>query len=204
MHGRTARTRCAPTRAWTHGRVAPPLRPVGRAPQVECLRIGRAPFLQLLGAVHEDEMTFVMGQPIFMFDGSCCGVYGAHTGSSEACAAKRECTACFAPHRFGSAGYQPYFNEKELAFSELVGRFWTNFASSQDPNVRHDFDAASGRLVDASQEDAHWPDVSTGKNIVLDADLDGHAAAEGTLYGDDRVCALWAKIDAAPAAVEQA
>ena len=42
-----------------------------------------------------------------MQDGSCCGVYGKHTGSSEACAAKEECTACYAPHRFGTEGCAP-------------------------------------------------------------------------------------------------
>ena len=29
--------------------------------------------LGYLGAVHQDEVTFVMGQPNFMEDGSCCG-----------------------------------------------------------------------------------------------------------------------------------
>ena len=36
------------------------------------------------GAIHEDETTFVMGQPIFMFDGSCCGVFGDHVTVSVA------------------------------------------------------------------------------------------------------------------------
>ena len=150
-----------------------------------------------LGAVHEDEMTFVMGQPIFMFDGSCCGVFGRHAGTAEACAAKRECTACFAPDRFGADGYAPYFDANELAFSELVGRYWTNFASSQDPNQRRDYDRATGLYQDrrAGGGDVRWPVASTARNIVLDADLDGHAAAEGTLYDDGRVCALWDAID---------
>ena len=157
-----------------------------------------------LGAVHEDEITFVMGQPIFMFDGSCCGVFGSHAGTTEPCAAKRECTACFAPERFGADGYAPYFDAKELAFSELVGRYWTNFASSQDPNRRRDYDRASGRYFDrrVGGGDARWPEASTARNLVLDANLDGHAAAEGTLYGDGRVCALWDEIDGAELGAE--
>ena len=30
---------------------------------------------------------------------------------------------------------------------------------------------------------------------MLDADLAGHAAAEGSLYDDGRVCALWDEVD---------
>ena len=198
-----------------------------------------------------------------MQDGSCCGVYGKHSGSTEACAAKEECTACYAPHRFGTEGCaplprplsaprtrrtrrtrrvrprgltpppscaladRPYFDAKELAFSELVGRYWTNFASSRDPNVcpdidrcvcllttsyfrctsthtlcqvRLDFDGRTGRFAETTATSSAlpavpWPDVSTAKNIVLNADLAGHAAAEGSLYDDARVCALWDQLE---------
>ena len=68
--------------------------------------------------------------------------------------------------------------------------------------MRLDFDRRTGRLAEATAASSappsvHWPDVSTAKNIVLDADLAGHAAAEGSLYDDRRVCALWDAIDMA-------
>ena len=56
-------------------------------------------------------------QPIFMQDGSCCGVYGKHADTSEACVAKEECTACYAPHRFGREGCAPRRLSLSLALS---------------------------------------------------------------------------------------
>ncbi len=66
--------------------------------------------------------------------------------------------------------------------------------------MRLDFDRRTGRLAETTAASSappsvHWPDVSTAKNIVLDADLAGHAAAEGSLYDDGRVCALWDEVD---------
>ena len=68
--------------------------------------------------------------------------------------------------------------------------------------MRLDFDRRTGRLAETTAASGappavRWPDVSTARNIVLDADLEGHAAAEGSLYDDRRVCALWDAIDMA-------
>ena len=52
-----------------------------------------------------------------MQDGSCCGVYGKHADTSEACVAKEECTACYAPHRFGREGCAPRRLSRSLALS---------------------------------------------------------------------------------------
>merc|ERR1719231_445576 len=84
-----------------------------------------------LGPVHQDEVTFVMGQPNFMEAGSCCGRWGLSEGE-ESCAREAKCTACFNTS-FGE-GYHAYFNPKEYRFARLIGRFWTNFAASGDPS----------------------------------------------------------------------
>ena len=68
--------------------------------------------------------------------------------------------------------------------------------------MRLHLDRRTGRLVETTAASSappavRWPDVSTARNIVLDADLEGHAAAEGSLYDDRRVCALWDGIDMA-------
>merc|ERR1719473_2335024 len=49
-----------------------------------------------LGAMHEDEVTFVMGQPIFMFQGACCGKWGAKL-AREPCQQTPDCVACWNP-----------------------------------------------------------------------------------------------------------
>ena len=70
------------------------------------------PYMQ--GSVHEDETSFVMGQTIFMFDGSCCGVFGDHV-TDEGCPLKDECTSCYQPEKFGKHStnpYHAYFNDK--------------------------------------------------------------------------------------------
>ena len=89
--------------------------------------------LPYLGAAHQDEVTFVLGQPNFMEDGSCCGVWGLTTPD---CPHLDRCEACYAPERFGREGYKAYFNDKEWNFARTVGRFWTNVAASGDPNCR--------------------------------------------------------------------
>ena len=67
--------------------------------------------------------------------------------------------------------------------------------------MRLDVDRRSGLLVDTTAASSappavRWPDVSTARNIVLNADLPGHAAAEGSLYDDGgRVCALWDELE---------
>lgn len=148
------------------------------------------------GAIHEDETTFVMGQPIFMFDGSCCGVYGDHT-TAEGCPPKDECTSCYAPQLFGDDGYHAYFNEKEFAFSQTVGRFWTNFVSSQNPNRRTDKGFNTSGMT--------WPAAPTDggnltSNIVLDGNIAGptqFAQTEHTLYDNPAICNLWDRVEAA-------
>lgn len=89
--------------------------------------------LPYLGAAHQDEVTFVLGQPNFMEDGSCCGVWGLTT---DDCPHLDRCEACYAPERFGAEGYRAYFNDKEWNFARTVGTFWTNVAGSGDPNCR--------------------------------------------------------------------
>ena len=66
--------------------------------------------LPYLGAAHQDEVTFVLGQPNFMEDGSCCGLWGLTTPD---CPHLTRCEACYAPNRFGHEGYRAYFNDKE-------------------------------------------------------------------------------------------
>merc|ERR1711916_98145 len=99
------------------------------------------------------------------FDGSCCGIYGDHSMSSpESCPPLARCTACYAPGRFGGEGtYLAYFDKREYAFSLLMGKLWTNFAASGNPNVRD-------TLLDSGHE-VVWPMNEAGslrRNIVLD------------------------------------
>jgi carboxylesterase type B len=136
--------------------------------------------LPYFGAVHQDEVTFVMGQPNFMEDGSCCGKWGLSEGE-EGCDQLQECTACF--NRSFGEGYRAYFNEKEFDFSRLIGRFWTNFAASGNPNTRD-----SLQVTEES-----WPAIEHG-GIVLDADLKSSHAVERELYENAAVCKLWGSV----------
>ena len=133
--------------------------------------------LDYLGAVHQDEVTFVMGQPNFMEAGSCCGKWGLSEGA-ESCAREPKCVACY-DEAFGE-GYAAYFDAKEFRFARTVGAYWTNFAASRDPNER------DGRRAQPSV----WPDIRTG-GFVLDADVEGGGKAEAELYDNPAVCALW-------------
>lgn len=135
------------------------------------------------GPRHEDEMMFTLGQPIFMFDGSCCGKWGNRL-KREPCEQKAECVDCWNPS-FGE-GYHAYFNDKEWEFSGLVGSYWANFARYGTPN--------GPRLRD-------WPvfhGQSVNSNIVLDANLEGGHKVERTLYDDSAICSFWDAVDGEP------
>ena len=127
-----------------------------------------------MGAVHQDEVTFVMGQPNFMEQGSCCGRWGLSEGA-EGCPKTASCTACY-DTALGE-GYAAYFNANELAFAKQVGSFWSNF-SSGNPN------SASGHGPGA------WPPAVDGV-LVLDANLPGHAKVEAEVNGEPSICRLW-------------
>ena len=130
-----------------------------------------------LGAIHEDEVTFVMGQPIFMFQGSCCGKWGAKL-QREPCPQLPQCTNCF--NTSLGTGYHAYFNDKEWDFSQTVGGYWAQFARTGSPNMN---------------DKITWPVFSTDEelthNIVLDADLTGGSVIESTLYNNDQICKFW-------------
>jgi carboxylesterase type B len=159
------------------------------------------------GAEHEDEVTFVMGQPIFMQGGSCCGIFGDHNPAGlaniSACPLDAQCANCYAPEKFdpdGKGGYTPYFDKKEAAFADAVGQFWTNFASSQNPNVRAKAGAGPAPVSQSQPASSivMWPNNPTGKalrqNVVLDA---AGITAEGTIHGNPAVCALWDRVSVA-------
>lgn len=128
------------------------------------------------GPRHEDEVTFVMGQPIFMFDGACCGKWGNRL-KSEPCEQLAECVDCWDPSL--GEGYHAYFNDKEWEFSQLVGGYWANLARYGTPNR-------------PSTED--WPVFTNGevrKNIVLDANLPKQHKQEVSLYDNPAICSFW-------------
>eukprot|EP01062_Namystynia_karyoxenos_P052432 TRINITY_DN4199_c5_g1_i1.p1 TRINITY_DN4199_c5_g1~~TRINITY_DN4199_c5_g1_i1.p1 ORF type:complete len:575 (+),score=224.82 TRINITY_DN4199_c5_g1_i1:87-1727(+) len=129
------------------------------------------------GPRHEDEVTFVMGQPIFMFDGSCCGKWGARL-TREPCPQLPSCVDCYDPQL--GEGYHAYFSDKEWAFSQLVGGFWADLARHGTPN---------GANSTAFPVFARGEDVT--RNIVMDADIPGQHKQEGTLYDNPDYCALW-------------
>jgi len=138
--------------------------------------------LGYLGAVHQDEVTFVMGQPNFMEAGSCCGKWGLSEGE-EGCDKELKCTLCY-DESLGS-GYAAYFDQKEFGFARQIGSFWTNFASSRDPNLR----GGASRGLEWPQGFV-WPDIRTG-GVVLDADVEGGGKVEVELYDQPEVCAFW-------------
>mmetsp|Transcript_85525 Transcript_85525/g.151363 ORF Transcript_85525/g.151363 Transcript_85525/m.151363 type:complete len:572 (-) Transcript_85525:87-1802(-) len=130
-----------------------------------------------LGAVHEDEVTFVMGQPIFMFLGACCGRWGSKLRRAP-CQQSESCTSCWNPD-FGE-GYHAYFNEKEWEFSEFVSGSWAKFADTGSPN---------------GNQSGPWPRFLAGgdvtSNIVLDADLADQHVVEATIHNNPAFCAFW-------------
>jgi len=140
--------------------------------------------LPYMGAVHQDEVTFVMGQPNFMEDGSCCGKWGLSEGA-EGCPRQPRCTDCYDPAL--GEGYRAYFNEKEWAFARTIGTFWTNMALGSPNSV-------------ASPAVPRWPPVSDG-GVVLDADEPGGVRVEAAVNGDPRICAFWDKVGEANGAV---
>ena len=73
------------------------------------------------GSMHQDEISFVFGQPIKMNLG--------YTNCSEPGPTyDKSCLGCA-------------FDATEAAFAKKVGQFWTNFAASGDPNKRGGSDA---------------------------------------------------------------
>mmetsp|Transcript_23739 Transcript_23739/g.51860 ORF Transcript_23739/g.51860 Transcript_23739/m.51860 type:complete len:597 (+) Transcript_23739:102-1892(+) len=144
--------------------------------------------LPYLGAAHQDEVTFVLGQPNFMEDGSCCGVWGLTTPD---CPHLTRCQACYDPELFGRSGYLAYFNDEEWKFTRLVGSMWTNMAASGHPHCREAGCAAA----------AAWPspDSEGGPirhNIVLNATLKGGFKMEKTPYDRPDICDFWDRVAA--------
>lgn len=157
--------------------------------------------LPYLGAAHQDEVTFVLGQPNFMEDGSCCGVWGLTT---DDCPHLPSCEACFAPKRFGRTGYRAYFDDQEWAFARTVGTFWTNVAASGNPNCRGEGVASCGA---GAQQGGGWSTFGDGgeitSNIVLNATLPGGHRMEETPHGRPDLCAFWDRVAAAAAEAEE-
>jgi len=134
-----------------------------------------------LGSTHEDEVTFVFGQPIFMYDGTCCGKWGDKL-KSEACKQLDRCVSCWNPE-FGD-GYHAYFNDQEFQFSQLVGGFWAAFAATGTPNGLSPVEA--------------WPvstDGSITHNVVLDADLPGQHRIERSFFDNPAICDFWDSLE---------
>jgi len=143
--------------------------------------------LPYLGAAHQDEVTFVLGQPNFMEDGSCCGLWGL---TARDCPHLPRCEACYAPKRFHHSGYRAYFDDTEWAFTRTVGAFWTNVAASGNPNCR-------GQGPQCGYAEA-WSSFNDGKevarNIVLNASLPGGYKMEDTPHGRPALCAFWDRV----------
>lgn len=120
------------------------------------------------GSLHQDEVSFVFGQPIKMNLGY---------------------TNCSDP---GWPGYDPscrdcIFDAKEQSFAETMGRFWTNMASSGNPNRR------KGEAAPAVEA---WPayDRESKKNIVLKpvrAPYTPETMQVETFVGREAVCKFW-------------
>ena len=103
--------------------------------------------------------SFVFGQPIFMELGGVlpnCSVHGAPAYSST-------CDNCV-------------FNSIEHGYAEAVGRLWTQFAASGDPN-----------RADEGGEEEEWPRIEPNarakgtRNVVLRPD-GGAAGWQGAAH----------------------
>mgnify|MGYP006119062117 CR=1 FL=1 len=106
--------------------------------------------------MHQDEVSFVFGQPIFMNIGY---------------------TNCSAR---GWAGFNPtclgcVFNRREGAFARAVGRLWTSFASLGAPTSRAKLEEHGGNEEGEAEDGAagglsEWPrfGASGGRNVLLE------------------------------------
>ena len=128
-----------------------------------------------LGAMHQDELDFVFGQPIFMDLGGVlpnCSVEGA-PAYNPTC---RDCV----------------FNALELVYSKEVGRLWTNFASTGNPNARKG-------VVYEMEEEEEWPAVTvngTVRNVLLrPSGAAVQRMGSEPVMGRPKSCALWDEID---------
>lgn len=113
---------------------------------------------------------------VWMFDDEGDDCARPSFGSRLAASAVRACV-------WIRTGYRAYFNDKEWAFAQTVGNFWTNFARYAAP------EAPSVAATAATK----WPATdATGKGgVVLDANLDGGSAIEVELYDSADYCKFW-------------
>ena len=131
------------------------------------------------GSVHQDEVSFVFGQPIFMNIGyTNCSVPG-WSGFD------RSCLDC-------------HFNTTEAAFARAVGRLWTSFAASGDPGVREGIER--GEVQEAAN--AEWPRFGAGgRNVLLHPQHTQPAGAPQRMQaefalGRPAYCEVWDEVDA--------
>eukprot|EP00301_Raphidiophrys_heterophryoidea_P021957 c6226_g1_i1.p1 GENE.c6226_g1_i1~~c6226_g1_i1.p1 ORF type:complete len:595 (+),score=127.26 c6226_g1_i1:44-1786(+) len=135
-----------------------------------------------LGSMHQDEVSFVFGQPIFM-----------NIGYSN----------CSSP---GWPGYDPtclgcVFNEKEQTFANTIGTFWSNFAASGDPNIRGSSAISPFSNVRRRQQQLNvWPSYTNGTdgNILLEplkAPYTPETMRSEVALGRKEFCDLWDFVD---------
>jgi len=126
------------------------------------------------GSMHQDEVSFVFGMPIYMNTGySNCSLYDP------------SCIGCA-------------FDEREDGFSRAVGRLWTNFAASGNPNVRAHHEEAVEEVAGAHDE---WPSFgpSGGRNVYLHPEEHWREGVPQRMTSEDHVgrpreCAVWDRL----------
>lgn len=111
-----------------------------------------------LGALHQDELSFVFGQPIFM-----------DLGGTPALGAPLNCSVAGSPY-FDRSCVDCVFSPHELGYARSVGRFWTNFGATGDPNRRSAASAtdAQDAAADAHDDEDEWPRVVANSSAARD------------------------------------
>ena len=125
-------------------------------------------------------MSSFTGQPIFMNLGyTNCSVPGWEGFS-------RTCLEC-------------HFNATEAGFAKAVGRLWTSFAATGDPNLR--YDPTVGQ-VEPHVNNVQWPDFgSRGDNVLLQPQFmlppkEIQQMQSEHALGREKYCRVWDEIDA--------
>lgn len=114
------------------------------------------------------------------------------------------------PIRYSESCLGCAFDERDAGFSSAVGRLWTNFAATGDPNRRSGeaagtaaeteaAAAAAGKVAGtAAEKGDEWPEFSaTGRNVLLHPQppfRDAQRMTSEAALGRADACELWDEI----------
>ena len=137
--------------------------------------------------MHQDEVSFVFGQPIFMNLGFTNCSQPGWPGYDATC---RGCT----------------FDVKEAAFARSVGRLWTSFASLGAPTSYRGGGSDLGEEEEQDEEAdrvlSEWPrfGASGGRNVLLEPSARWVPGLPQIMRSEEAMgrasaCEVWDKVD---------